>query len=686
MTTSAAVRILDRTSKAAVAASVFLLVALQLSMHADLTPTLRALGIAAFAIGWLTGRRWARSGIAVWLLLAPLAPATLRALTGREGTVLDVVWMAGLAGSLLRSTPWSTWSPSLPPSWRLLLGGWTLTLGLTWPVIIAREVGFTWNGFSDLGAINSWAMLSAPQVASWTMSVALTQLLAIAWFDWLVEERRTAPGDGHIAIDGLWLGVTLASMVALYQGTVDMAFASQYSWAALRRATGTMLDANGYGMAAALMAPVAFLRLRGGHAPWAAPLAVGALGVNSLGLWMSGSRTAFLAGGLGLLALGISIWTRTGIGQPGSRPRSALRLTAAGATAVTVVVLLFAASASGPLERLKAIPASAAGLDWLWNRLGYGTAAVHMLREFPFTGVGPGAYHVLVPDYSRLFTQVALPFDNAQNWWRHQAAELGLLGSLPLLLWSALLAARVLRPGAWGTDPSSALVARSLLLGIGLASLLGMPTQNPVVLLAFWLLVACSLPLGPMRDAEPSDSTPTWLPVLAVGCLLFAVGEAAGHTVLARGRLAVAARAVRASRSYVSGAYDAERAPGVGEFRWTGARARFIWRADTRLLRIELWAQHPDLAQRPVRITVATPCQILFDESLATTAEAHLGLELPDGLSAVDAAVRVSRTWQPSALGGQDTRRLGVGVAARFVERRAEFSDQARVVTVNACS
>lgn len=712
-----AVQILERTSKAAVAASVFLLVALQLSAHADLTPTLRGLGIAAFAVGWMTGRRWVSTSIAAWLLFAPLAPATLRALTGREGTVLDIVWMAGLAGSLLRATTWSTWSPSLPPTWRVLLGGWTLTLALTWPVIVAREVGFAWNGFSDIGAINSWAMLSAPQVAGWTMSVALTQLLAVLWFDWFLEQRRLVPAEGVVPegvvpedgavpkdrfgpVDGLWIGVTVAGLVALYQGTIDMAFWNQYSWAALRRATGTMLDANGYGMAAALVGPIAFLRLRAWQAPWAAPLAVGALALNGIGLWMSGSRTAFLAGGLGLLALGIGqrligqggIGQR-GLGQPRSPSRVALRLAALASVAVAATaVLLFATNASGPLERLRAIPASAAGLDWLWNRFGYGTAAMHMLREFPLTGVGLGAYHVLVPDYSRLFTDVALPFDNAQNWWRHQAAELGLLGSLPILAWSALLAARVLRPGAWAGEPGSAWVGRGLLLGLGLASLLGVPTQSPVVLIAFWLLVAWSLPGGATARHGPRPA-PRWLPTLALACLLCAVGEAAAHAVIARGTLAVATRAARAGRNYVAGAYTPEDAPGIGEFRWTGARARFVWGAETPLLRIQLWAQHPDLDQMPVRVTVTTPCQVLFDEPLGTNGgtnrgtdrEAHLGLEIPEGLRTIDATVRVSRTWQPSAFGGDDTRRLGVGLAARFVDRPSEFSDQARVVALRAC-
>jgi hypothetical protein len=726
---SGAVRLLERTSRAAVVASVFLLVALQLSVHTDLTPVLLGLSLAAFVTGWLTGRRSATASIGVWLFLAPLAPATLRALTGREGTVLDLVWMSGLAGSLLRATPWSTWSLGLPPTWRVLLGGWALTVALGWPVIVAREVVFDWNGFSDVGAINSWAKLSAPQAASWIQSVALTQLLAILWFDWLTEWRRAKAGEMPLAAHGLWLGVTTAGLVAMYQGTVDMSFANLPTWAVLQRATGTMLDANAYGMAAALAGPASFLWLRARPFQGSQPAAFAVLLLNELGVWMSGSRTALLCGTVGLLALAAGLRTSApptsapraadqGTSGHGTSPqrtfgqqtfgqhlfgqRAAGLLMALAGVGAAAAVLLFATSASGPLERLRTIPASAAGFDWLWNRLGYGTAALQMLREFPLTGVGIGAYHLLVPDYSRMVTGVMLPFDNAQNWWRHQSAELGLLGALPILVWSAILAVKVVRVRAWGGERPAAWTSHGLLLGLGLASLLGVPTQNPVVLLWFFLLVSWSMSpstyLAPgeqasgarARLARPDEGrthepTHGWLPMVALGCLAVAASCAVGHLVLARDGLSVAARAVRAERDYVAGAYAPEPYPGGGEFRWTTARARFIWRAETPVLAVHLWAGHPDIAQAPVRVRLLTPCQVLLDESLSTTG-VRLGLELPDGLRMVDTTVQVSRTWQPSAFGAADTRRLGVGIASEFVDDGAPLSDQAKTIKIQACS
>jgi hypothetical protein len=50
----------------------------------------------------------------------------------------------------------------------------------------------------------------------------------------------------------------------------------------------------------------------------------------------------------------------------------------------------------------------------------------------------------MAPDYWRTMAQDKLPFDNAQNWWRHQVAELGVVASLPVLIWSLLIAWLVL--------------------------------------------------------------------------------------------------------------------------------------------------------------------------------------------------------------------------------------------------
>jgi hypothetical protein len=667
------VQILERLSKAATILSVLLIVALQLGVHPDATWGLRGLCTVAFVAGWIGGRSAAAH--AVWVIAAPLTPAILGLLSGREGPVLDLVWMAGLAGSLVRSLPWSTWS--FPATWRVLLGGWALTLSLAWPVLVAREIGFDVRVLYDTGAINSWALLSAPQVVAWTVYVVLTQLLGILWLDFIMVRFIEAPDRLPRAAHGLWIGVTIASTIAIYQGAVDLGFMNTVQWASLRRASGTLLDSNAYGVAAAIAGPAGFAMIRSFVRPGPPVLGIAVLTVNLLGVWMSGSRTAFLCGTAGTLALAAGLWRSGRAGMPASVRTVVL------ASAAAVAIVVSVSGAIGPLRRFIDMPTGDA-VSRLWSRGGYGTIALHMMRDYPLTGVGVGSYHIIAPDYWRAMANNKLQFDNAQNWWRHQAAELGLLGGWPVLIWSALIGWRVL----WGRSGPDEFVAsttsRGVLIGIGAASLLGVPTQNPIVLLWFFFLVGW---LTASARERPAVERPASRPIqlASAATTVAAVAYAGAHLVLAFGPLEVADRAIRSNRAYVVGTYLPEPLPGSGEFRWTRDDAHFITMARTRWLVVRLWVSHPDIAKQPVRITMSTPCGAAFEETVRTSDPISVGIELPEAQRALDARLRVSRTWRPSDHGANDTRKLGAGIALDFVDTREQALAQMRRVTWPVC-
>ncbi len=667
-----AVAVLERASKGAVSASTALVVALLLATHPDLTVPLQAAGAAAGLGGWLLAGRRPDAALACFTALAPIAPALLHQLTGREGPVLDLIWLAGLAAALLRESPWTRWR--LPPTWRVLLGGWALSLALVWPVLLGRETGFNPLGLSDLNAINAASGLSAPYAASWLLTVALTALVGLLWLDRLMAQPGRGAGTVP-AVRALWIGGTLASLVAIYQGAVDITALSTPAWGSLRRATGTLLDANAYGAMAAIAGPMALAALWAPAPAWRRPAALAILAVNWAGVWMSGSRTALVCAVIG--ALGVAAWL-----VRGSDRRPSPRLLAGFAIiAVALAGLVLASDAVGPLARLRETPVTRAGLRSLWDRGGYGVIALQMLRDHPWTGVGLGTYHVLASDYWRRISDLALPFDNAQNWWRHQLAEMGVLGTLPLFAWSLALAAGALRRGA-PDAPSARPIARMLLAGLGLSSLLGVPTQNPVVLLWFGVLCAASV-YGPDVSREPR---PAWTGPAALAGLVLALGLAGGHAVLARGDLSVATRAVRANRDFVVGASAPEPIPDLDQYRWTGRRARFVLVRQGAWLMARVWVAHPDVDRRPVHVTLKTPCQVLLDQTFATTAPETMALALPDGGAAVDVSVTVSRTWQPTAYGSDDRRHLGAGVALDFRPDQSAIPVGTRTVQVQACS
>jgi hypothetical protein len=667
---------LERASKTAATTSVLLILALMLVVHPDVTWLLRGLTVVALAVGWfpfaLPFRVAAPAGQPLfWLFVAAVSPALLRLVAGREGPVLDLVWMAGLAGSLLRTIQWSRWG--IPFPWNVLIGGWTLALSLSWPVLVAREIGFRLAGFHDAGAINSWSLIPAPQAAVWILYVVLAQLIGALWFERARE--KTAELRSPIMLNGLWAGATVASVVAVLQGTIDLGLLSTPFWEERRRATGLMLDANSYGVCAALAAPIGFLGMRR-LAPGAPAAAAAVFAINVAGMWVSGSKTTLLCGVVGCVALMVGLWRERRVSSTPST-RAAVWIPA-GLLAVLVVVML--TPAASPIERALDMPTGRAGLKELWIRGGYGPIALQMTREHPLTGVGTGSYRILAPDYGRALLKDALPPDNAQNWWRHQIAELGVFGGALIIVFSVLVAWRVATGRERDPDVASASTVRGLLIGLGVMSFFGMPTQSPLVLYWFLAVVAWFAWLvpdpAPARETYASEPRIGWI-VAAV----LAVAYAAGHVLLAAGPLHPAQRAERSQRDYVIGAYPPEPLPGGNEFRWTGEEARFFWTAKSRFMAVRFWAHHPDIATRPVHVTLTSPCGLLFDEDLDSDTSMSVGMALPEGQRTLEAVVRVSRTWTPA----DDGRQLGIGIVADFSNDPAFATSQLRAVTLSGC-
>jgi hypothetical protein len=678
--------ILERISKTAAAISVALIVLLLLAFHPDITPTLRTLTIAAAIAGAVTPASRRSAMHTAWIATAMLSPAVLRAITSREGPVLDLFWMAGLSVSLLRSESWSRWS--LPERWRAPAGGVALTLALAWPVLLAREIGFDPRTLTDEGAINSWALLNAPQVAAWLLFVVWTLLLGLLWLDSTCRDLRGAPDALPRVVHGIWIGTTIASLVAVYQGTIDLQFLSTPFWAARARATGTLLDANAFGVCAALAPPLAYLALRRGAWARGTSPARGRDGavanaivffvfvVNLAGLWLSGSRTAMLCGAVAMTTFVIATWSSF-------TPFARRIIPWAAVAALAIVGLIVLTSKTiGPAQRLSEIPTGVrAALSTVFTRGPYGTIANQMIRDHPLVGIGVGSYQILAADYWRRLNDDTLQFDNAQNWLRHELSEMGIVGTAMLFIFAALVAWHVVMRPARPDRRVEATIVRGLVAAIGISSLIQVPTQTPIVMLSFMLLVGWTTVLIPERQPQPSAAAMRWLWIAAT---VAAVAYAGGHLVLADGSLAVVERARRAHLEYAAGTYPPEVADGV-RFRWTSGDARFVWPAKTRWLIVRVWAQHPDIAARPVRITLTTNCGVILNEEFASTMPLNLGVTLPDQPDAIEAHLQISRTWRPSDHGSNDERRLGAAIVAEFVDDPSLTQAQRRHVVLSAC-
>ena len=653
--------------------------AVAIPLHLFIDPvaglSVRTAAAIAFAASVFSAKRWPLTP-AIVATAAALAPVGLAALNGITAlNVFYTVILTGLFAALLPTLPRDGWR--LPSSWRFPIVTWALTLSLGWPVMIVREAGLRLGTLRDTGTLDSWALLTTPQVESWILYVAITQLAGILWLDWLFGSGRPEALEGRIPnpVHGLWIGVTLASVVAIVQGTIAMSFLNEEPWIGLRRAAGTMLDANAYGAVAAVAGPLAFVSLPQLLNRHVRTLQASALAINWAGAWMSGSRTALLCGVFGTLLLAYELVRSSARDATEPRPNWSLL---AGVAAV-VLVLTIGAGAIGPLERMRT---TGAPVQELWTRGGYGSVATLMVRDYPLTGVGIGSFNWMAPDYWREIANDKLPFDNAQNWWRHQIAELGLVASLPMLFWSVWMAWLVVTRHAGAAHRLETETLRGLLIGIGAASLVGMPTQNPIVLLMFFY---CTARFEVLTRAARIPNRESRIPAIAwAAAFLIAISYAGAHLVLARGPLKPLERAARTNRDYIIGTYPSEPLP-QGQFRWTRRRATFALAAQTTHLMIRYHVEHPDVGTHPVRLRISTPCQTIVDRVFTDMSVDGQALELPEGQARVVFDTEVSRTWRPADFGKQDQRELGAAVEADFIATPTVVSSLEHWIPLKPC-
>lgn len=629
------------------------------------------LTIAAFLITACVTLFADEAAAAVVMVFAYVFPAAIIMTYGRFYTEYGVIWMAALLGALAPRSVRAGWA--LPPRWRAPLILWALTVALAWPVVVLREIDFVPATLSEPRLASSVSGGFPQEAAIFVLNTSATLGIGILWFDWLFltfgydvrRFRRWIPG----ALAASWL---VAVAVAGYQLFGDLQFLTAGIFATMGRATSTMGDANAFGMVAAVSGAVvvAWLLSSGDVRHWL--LAIAAVVMSWIGLWASGSRTAFAAG---VVILGSLVWS--------ARPHSRQAPTVSRASLIAVVgavVLLIGLGASirlpaiGPIERLRdslpspTVESISAFAKEMWNRNNYGAVATIMIREHPMVGVGPGSFYILLPDYSSAVgSPFLIPRDNAQNWYRHQFAEFGLLGSIGWISWTVMFGWFVLVCVTSPRERLSVGVLKGALVALALVSLVGMPTQNTAVAMTLWTLAYWVSALAVPGQVAPSDHVTlgkgVWVGIIAVLCLFIG-----GTVYAAQHELRVARRAARADWRYSYGFYAPEQGADGREFRWARQRAVVVLPATTSWMRLTVAVNHSDLARKPVDVHVWCDERVVLTATLRTPEPITEYVQLPDGDRRIVLETWVSRVVRPRDFGGADPRELGLMVEWNFVD------------------
>jgi hypothetical protein len=552
------------------------------------------LALARFSLG---------AAVAVVACTAYVAPALLTSAFRINDYSLLVIWLAAAAGPVFAQATTPTWH--FATAWKLPLVAWLLVLAISWPVVVAREIDFSLIVARSDGVANGIVQTSPPINGAFVSIVALTQMLALVWLDLLCARFRqldAATLARRLALPFI-AGIVLSSLVGGYQRFVDLDFLNLSIWANLGRAGGLMNDANSLGIGAALWAPVA---IAVGWSMSRPLLGIPLYVVLAMGTWSTGSRTALMALVAGSAAVLIGLLQRRGVWQPGYGRRAA----------VVAAVLLIAAAAvlprefesgSGLRRALDRMPRLEAGeirrfvVEDLWVRFGYGQAAVDIVRDYPVAGVGIGAFHNVAPEFVFRRTGRAVPADNAQNWWRHQIAELGLLGSVPAL-WSSMLVLGLLFVRVEPTSPHASVITvlRGSVIGLTLASLFGVPTQHPATALSFVTVLFWLQRLTSTED----ERTPEWSRHSWMAAFVLSLVVAVSLGISARGGLHPRERAEATGAPYAHGLSASEGMSAYGDFRWAARHAVLITPSPRPWLQLTLWAPYGNVVERRVETRV----------------------------------------------------------------------------------
>lgn len=667
---------MNQFTKGVVIASTLVAAFVELYLASGLSrPPFISIAIAGFVAAAIAGVWWPGHVSAVILVAPYLAPAAQLTWTGFESYSLEILWALPLLGLILSGR--DAWRWHLPARWRWPLVSWALIVAVSWPIVFLRELDFTPSILSLTGASNTSIGISPWEsglaVTYWT----LVHNIGLLWFDRLFG-WYSAGGLGRFRSSVVWpLGAALAiaCLLGVYQAFVDITFLNPHLWPHMGRASGTLGDANTFGVIAALWAPVAVLLARAVPQPWPVVAVIGGMALAAIGVSTSGSRTALGAMSLGLAAVAYESYRRWRATEGQPRP-TARRLAPilAGALFLGAIVLLVVrgSSITNVVDRgsLGFIPGigdlGVRESAWqLWDRFGYGSAAVRMIQEHPWAGVGVGSVHTLMHDFALVASGKDLVPDNAQNWYRHLFAELGLLGSLPWIAWCAVFGATLFSRASDRCDRFTLGILRGSLAGFGIVSLVGMPGQSLPVALTFWTMAFWFVSVKDVAATVPAPTTPVhpWRTNVWIATLALVAVHAIVTSADARGDLRPRNRSIRFGWDYRYGIGNLERSPdGSPGRRWTDLTSLSVIPIKGRVLKFVGWIDHPDADERPVHVRVWADSKMVHEGDLKRSAAIFLDIPATPGQTHMVLQTEISRMWKPRDFGRDDPRELGLSV------------------------
>jgi len=320
------------------------------------------------------------------------------------------------------------------------------------------------------------------------------------------------------------------------------------------------------------------------------------------------------------------------------------------------------------------------------RRFDFWAVAVYMVKNYPLTGVGVGAYIIELPNYLKEMERPFKETDSAENYFFQAGSELGLIG-LFLVLWIILEIIRGMRK-SWKEFPSDD-KDRFILIGVisGIVSifvnfLLHSYIGSFEIKYFFWLLIATIL-FSNQDNGEPKVKAKFgykfWLLAIILPVFFGLV-----HLWNSTHTLTIENRTQKFGLKQNFGLYKVERDNRGFIFRWAKKSAGITVDKVGQVLVIPMVASHPDIEKNPVKVKVflanryfkkeKSIKEIVLREKIWIDFEYPIP-KLPE--RKIYLVFETNRVWKPlKYLGVPDPRWLAIGLGEEWFRYPSKLSKE----------
>lgn len=545
-------------------------------------------------------------------------------------------------------------------------------------------------GVTSGGALMSTLFSALNYLCGFTFFLLLYQIIS-------PNQKKTRIGLFHFFI-ALTASTIIASLLGLFQRYTDLSWGNTSFWVTMNQINSTFKDPNAFAFFLSGTIPLFIGLVLDEKAPKKIFFLLGLL-FSIIVFPFIGNRSAFLGLVVALIiifALRVKPWWIHF--QKKFINRFALRLS----FIISVLIILIGVILAGVIfsrqarlfhrltqgitEAIKARSLYALSPEryFLWREAGL------MMKDYPLSGVGLGAFIIELPNYYLLNPgrgdkgfKMWQRNDSAENYFLHIGAEMGVI-VLGFFVWLFWLIFRRAKYVYQTTKQEKAFSLSEVKIGLiaGLAACLINFLFHSYIgsfesKFLFWLMVALlfSGELGSGNFRRKFKEKVVFLNLkkrrvfilVTIVILIFVVSGfwQATHSL----SLGYRTQLLHIPQSF--GWYNWEKDQIGHEFQWSRSYGGRMIEIDPSKLRFEVLASHPDIQQKPVKVKVflirdffkekILLSEFVLDEPQWETKE----LFLPEKLKGEEVIIlfKVSRTWIPSkTLAVPDPRRLGVAV------------------------